>query len=68
MSKILTDERGMTFAALKLIEQLYKDNQIPDFMFRNILRQYAGKEDMKFFACYQTKTKRKVKLCTEPTE
>ena len=45
MSKIITDKCEITFAALKLVEQLYKDNEIPDYMFRNILRQYAGKED-----------------------
>lgn len=45
-----------------------KDNEIPDYMFRNILRQYAGKEDAKHFSCCQSKTGRKVKSCTEPTE
>ena len=68
MSKIITDKCEITFAALKLVEQLYKDNEIPDYMFRNILRQYAGKEDMKHFSCCQSKTGRKVKSCTEPTE
>ena len=29
------------FAALKLIEQLYKDGEIPAYMFRNILKDYA---------------------------
>ena len=29
------------FAALKLIEQLYKDGEIPAYMFRNILNEYA---------------------------
>ena len=68
MSKIITDKREITFAALKLVEQLYKDNEIPDYMFRNILRQYAGKEDAKHFSCCQSKTARKMKSCTEPTE
>ena len=29
------------FAALKLIEQLYKIGEIPAYMFRNILNEYA---------------------------
>lgn len=31
MSKIITDKCEITFAALKLVEQLYKDNEIPDY-------------------------------------
>ena len=38
------------FAALKLIEQLYKDGQIPAFMYRNILNEYAGVVDLSKFA------------------
>lgn len=38
------------FAALKLIEQLYKDGQIPAFMFRNILNEYADIVDLSKFA------------------
>lgn len=34
------------FAALKLIEQLYKDGQIPAFMYRNILNEYADVVDL----------------------
>ena len=37
------------FAALKLIEQLYKDGQIPAFMFRNILNEYADIVDLSKF-------------------
>ena len=29
------------FAALKLIEQLFRDGKIPEYMFRNILSEYA---------------------------
>ena len=28
------------FAALKLIEQLYQDGHIPQYMFKNILNEY----------------------------
>ena len=38
------------FAALKLIEQLYKDGQIPTFMYRNILNEYADAVDLSKFA------------------
>ena len=38
------------FAALKLIEQLYKDGQIPAFMYRNILNEYADVVDLSKFS------------------
>ena len=38
------------FAALKLIEQLYKDGEIPAFMFRNILNDFADTVDLSRFA------------------
>ena len=38
------------FAALKLIEQLYKDGEIPAYMFRNILKEYADVVDLSRFA------------------
>lgn len=38
------------FAALKLIEQLYKDGEIPAYMFRNILKDYADVVDLSKFA------------------
>ena len=37
------------FAALKLIEQLYQDGEIPAFMFRNILKEYADVVDLSRF-------------------
>ena len=37
------------FAALKLIEQLYKDGEIPAYMFRNILKEYAEVVDLSRF-------------------
>lgn len=37
------------FAALKLIEQLYKDGRIPNFMYRNILNEYADIVDVTAF-------------------
>ena len=38
------------FAALKLIEQLYRDGQIPAHMFRSILNDYADTIDLSKFA------------------
>ena len=37
------------FAALKLIKQLYKDGEIPAYMFRNILNEYADVVDLSKF-------------------
>ena len=34
------------FAALKLIEQLHRDGEIPAYMFRNILKEYADVVDL----------------------
>ena len=37
------------FAALKLIEQLYRDGLIPAYMFRSILKDYADVVDLSKF-------------------
>ena len=45
MSKIdineLSKNPDYCFVALKLIEQLFRDGKIPEYMFRNILSEYA---------------------------
>lgn len=46
---------GHYFAALKLIEQLYKDGKIPAYMFRNILNDYADTVDLSQFTIYDEK-------------
>jgi hypothetical protein len=38
------------FAALKLIEQLYKDGHIPQYMFKNILNEYKDVVDITQFS------------------
>lgn len=43
------------FAALKLIEQLYKDREIPAYMFRNILNDYADVVDLSQFTIIEGK-------------
>lgn len=43
-----TQER---FAALKLVEQAFLDNQIPGHVFRNILKDYGDDIDVTAFLC-----------------
>ena len=43
------------FAALKLIEPLHKDGQIPAYMFRNILNDYADMVDLSKFTIFEEK-------------
>ncbi len=40
----------MYFAALKLIEMLYKDGHIPEYMFKNILNDCKDKVDITQFS------------------
>ena len=50
MNKIkLSKNPDYCFAALKLIEQLYKDGKVPNFMYRNILNEYADIVDVTAF-------------------
>lgn len=50
MSKMNTEYTSdHYFAALKLIEQLHKDGDIPAYMFRNILKDYADVVDLSKF-------------------
>ena len=49
MSKILSNNPKMCFAALKLIEQLYQDGQLPAHIFRNILADYTDIVDLSKF-------------------
>lgn len=56
MNIIKTSNKTNTyFAALKLIEQLYKDEKIPKFMFRNILSDYADVVDLSAFTEFEIK-------------
>ena len=51
MNKIeMSKNPDYCFAALKLIEQLYKDGKVPNFMYRNILNEYADIVDVTAFA------------------
>lgn len=53
MNKIVADKETSIFGALKLIEQLYLDGQIPDYVFRNILREYQDKINITDFVCHK---------------
>ena len=59
MSKMSKMREGYTpdhyFAALKLIEQLYKDGEIPAAMFLNILNEYADIVDLSKFTILEEK-------------
>jgi len=48
----MTEQQSNIFGALKLIEQLYLDGQIPGFLFRNILKDYDDEIDAASFRCY----------------
>ena len=49
------DSFGYYFAALKLVEQLYKGGKIPKYMFQNILKDYADVVDLSAFVEYESK-------------
>lgn len=55
MNKLIADKESNVFGALKLIEQLYLDGEIPGFIFRNILREHQDKINVSDFVCYKKK-------------
>ena len=56
MSKMNTEYTSdHYFAAPKLIEQLHKDGDIPAYMFRNILKDYADIVDLSKFTILEEK-------------
>ena len=55
MSKILSNDPDLCFAALKLLEQLNHDGHIPAYMFRNIMNDYAGIVDLSKFTVKEIK-------------
>ena len=59
MSKMNTEYTSdHYFAALKLLEQLHKDGQIPAYMFRNMLNDYADVVDLSKFTVIEEKEER----------
>ena len=56
MSKMNTEYTSdHYFAALKLLEQLHKDGEIPAYMFRNMLNDYADVVDLSKFTVIEEK-------------
>lgn len=55
MNKIVVDKETSIFGALKLIEQLYLDGEIPGYVFRNILKEYQDKINITDFVCHKNK-------------
>lgn len=53
----MNEKETMIFAALKLVEQLYKDGKIPRFMFKNIMNDYADEVDLSQFTADETEKK-----------
>lgn len=49
---IMVENQGTVFGAIKLIEQLYLDGQIPDYIFRNIQKEYRNDMGADCFNCY----------------
>ena len=50
---IKADKENNIFGALKLIEQLYLDGEIPGYVFRNILQEYKDDVCIADFTCYK---------------
>lgn len=53
MNKMTADKEKNVFGALKLIEQLYLDDAIPGYVFRNILREHHDEINITDFVCYK---------------
>ena len=53
MNKLIAEKESNVCGALKLIEQLYLDGEIPGYVFRNILREYQDKINVSDFVCYK---------------
>lgn len=57
-SSKLKEDPEYSFAALKLIEQLFRDGKIPEYMFHNILKEYADiVDESKFIKGNHNQTK-----------
>jgi len=52
MSKINNVSKGVVFGALKLLEQLYLEGNLPGYIFRNALKEYSDIVNISDFKCY----------------
>jgi len=57
MSKIETASAAERYAAIKLIEGLFHEGEIPAHMFQNILKEYGKGLDKSSFKGYEAKGK-----------
>ena len=55
MNTIKDEKRNNIFGALKMIEKLYLDGQIPGYVFRNIIKEYSGTVSVSDFICHKEK-------------
>ena len=51
MSRIIANDKGTIFAAIKMLEQLHKNGHIPSNILRNIIDEYAAQIDTSSFLC-----------------
>ena len=54
MSKMSANNNGTIFAAIKMLEQLYKNGRIPRHVLRNIIDEYADQIDTSSFLCCES--------------
>ena len=54
MSKMSANNKGTIFAAIKMLEQLYKNGHIPSYVLRNVIDEYAEQIDTSSFPCYES--------------
>lgn len=69
MNTMTENNKDITFAALKLIEQLYLDHKISRTIYRNIIREYAEPEDVSRFYGFREDSSEEggIAACTEST-
>ncbi len=59
MITIKLKEKDITFAALKLIEQLYKDKKISEKVYRSIISENAAASEIWRFTGFTTETRKR---------
>lgn len=69
MNTMTENNKDITFAALKLIEQLYLDHKISRTIYRNIICEYAEPEDVCRFYGFREDSSEEggIAACTEST-
>jgi len=65
MNRIANEKGASIFGALKLIEQLYLDGEIPGYVLRNILKDYESEINITSFNCNDDAIQQEVKKCMD---